>query len=466
MSPSLALLFWAVLLLGFLWFDPADDSKTSLALWVPVIWMFIAGSRLPSQWLGGGMGQVAEAIEEGNPLDRSIYSALILLAIGILISRKFKWGEFFRLNFALTAFLCFALLSVLWSDFSFIAFKRWFRDLGDYVVILVVLSDPRPLNAVGTVLRRLCYLLIPLSIVLMKYYPELGIHYSVWTGAPEYVGVASSKNTLGGACLISALALFWDTATRWPDRRAPRTKRVILVNLTFLAMTLWVLHLANCATCRVCLALGCLVIAVAHSRLGKRHSGPLKVLMPASFFLYLILVFGFDVNVQLADAVGRNGNLTGRTEIWQNLLSMHTNPVLGTGYETFWLGPRLSWIWQVCGHINEAHNGYLDIYLSLGFIGLFLLLWFFVASYRTICGRLDRRSSLGSLGAAAWTILLFYGVTEAVFKSGLMWMMFLVGAVVVPGAANGRGVSPGARSSFEDRSVEGARACGSMTYPG
>ena len=112
MPPSLALLLWLIFLLALLRFDPAKDPETSLALWVPVIWMFILGTRLPSQWLGGQVGQVAQALEEGNPLDRSYLFVLILLAIGILMSRSFKWGDFFARNIALMAFLSFALVSV------------------------------------------------------------------------------------------------------------------------------------------------------------------------------------------------------------------------------------------------------------------------------------------------------------------------------------------------------------------
>ncbi len=149
MPPSLALLLWLVLLLALFRFDPAKDPKASAVLWVPVIWMFIVGSRLPSQWLGGQVGGAAQALEEGNPLDRSIYFALILLAIGILMSRSFNWGGFFARNVALMAFLFFALLSVMWSDFPFITFKRWFRDLGNYLVILVaVVRSSVPLEAV------------------------------------------------------------------------------------------------------------------------------------------------------------------------------------------------------------------------------------------------------------------------------------------------------------------------------
>jgi hypothetical protein len=91
MPPILALVLWSILLLGLLRFDPAKASGTSLALWVPLIWMFIVGSRLPMQWLGGqGVTMGAQSLEEGNPLDRTVFFVLILLAIGILMSRSFN----------------------------------------------------------------------------------------------------------------------------------------------------------------------------------------------------------------------------------------------------------------------------------------------------------------------------------------------------------------------------------------
>jgi len=442
MSPSAALLLWLLLLTVLFRLDPATGRGPSPALWVPLVWLFIAATRLPSQWLGGDVGgATAEAIEQGNPLDRSIYCALIVLAIGTLMSRSFQYGEFLRRNPALTAFLCFCLLSVLWSDFPLIALKRWFRDLGDYLVILVILSDPRPLEAIRMVLRRLCFLSIPLSIVFIKYYPQLGIHYSFWTGAPEYVGASTSKNTLGALCLISILIFYWDTALRWHNRTTRETKRIVAINAAFLVMTLWLLHLSNSDTSLVCAVIGCFFISAISSRWGRRYPGLLKMLMPGSFILYLTLDLGFDMNGQFARELGRNPNLTGRTEIWHNLLSLHTNPLLGTGYESFWLGPRLTKIWSLCGYINEAHNGYLDIYLNLGLIGLALLLIFLVSSYRTVCNRLDRKSGLASFGAAIWTLLLFYSVTEAAFKNGMIWMVFLLATAVVPPALKLRGSS-------------------------
>lgn len=465
MSPSLALLLWLIFVLGLLRFDSAKDPQSPLALWVPLVWMFIIGSRLPSQWLGGQMGTASQALEEGNALDRTIFLLLILLALGILLSRSFKWGDFLVRNFVLMAFLFFALMSVLWSDFPFVSFKRWFRDLGDYLVILVVLSDPRPLEAVRTLLRRLCFLLIPLSILVIKYYPQLGKQYEFWSGASMYVGAATSKNMLGVLCLVSGIFFFWDTVTRWPDRKERRTKRIIAVNLALIAMTLWLLNFANSATSRVCLVIGCLVIVAAHSRAVKRHPAFLKALIPICLCFYMVLQYSFDINGKLAGAIGRDPTLTDRTLLWKILLSMHTNPLLGTGYESFWLGPRLAWVWQkfTLG-INEAHNGYLEIYLNLGLIGLFLLAVFLIVSYRSICSRLTSPSSLASLFLALWTILLFYNVTEAAFKgSQLMWLTFLPGAIAVTVRAEDRARyvpafdSVGAREPFRTLPLEPTR---------
>jgi O-antigen ligase len=402
--------------------------------------MFIAGSRLPSQWLGGQMGQSAQVLEDGNPLDRTIYFVLILLAVGSLMARSFKWISVLNRNLALTSFLLLALMSVCWSDFPFVAFKRWFRDLGSYLVILVALSDRRPLEAVRAVLRRLSYLLVPLSILLIKYYPQMGKQYETWSGANMYVGATTSKNMLGVVCLVSGLFFFWDTVTRWPERRERRTRRILLLNVAFLAMTLWLLKLSDSATSRVCLTLGCVIIAAAHTRWVKRHPAFLKALIPLCFCLYVVLAFGFNINGELAGAVGRDPTLTDRTKIWAALLSMHTNPLIGTGYESFWLGPRLKWFWQTSGlgRLNEAHNGYLQVYLNLGLVGVFLLVGFLGASYRTISRRFATSSSLAIFALAVWSVLVFYNMTEAAFGGGLLWMILLMGAISLPSLAKQR----------------------------
>jgi O-antigen ligase len=172
----------------------------------------------------------------------------------------------------------------------------------------------------------------------------------------------------------------------------------------------------------------------------KRRPGFLKVLIPVCFCLYVILAFGFNVNGELAGAVGRDPTLTERTKIWATLLGMHTNPLLGTGYQSFWLGSRLEWFWHNSGlgTLNEAHNGYLEVYLDLGLIGVGFLAAFLVAAYRNISRSFTTSSSIAVLTFAVWTALVFYNMTEAAFEGGMLWMLVLMGALAMPARAKKR----------------------------
>jgi O-antigen ligase len=158
----------------------------------------------------------------------------------------------------------------------------------------------------------------------------------------------------------------------------------------------------------------------------------MKLSIPIVFSTYLILAFGLGLNGRLAAQIGRDPTLTDRTIIWNTVLSQHTNPMIGTGYESFWLGPRLQRIWEVVGGINEAHNGYLDMYLNLGVIGVAILIVFLLGTYANIWKKFAGSHALATLSLAVWTILLFYNVTEVAFKGGLLWLTLLLGGLAMP----------------------------------
>lgn len=434
MSPTLALAVWAVSLLCLLRFDPARGPKTSFAVWIPVIHFFIIASRLPSQWLGGQADFSAQAMEEGNALDRNIYLCLIVVAVIVLIARSFDWAGAVMGNRALSLFLLFGLVSLVWSDFPFVAFKRWFRDVGQYLTILVAVTDPRPADAIRQMFRRLYFLLLPLCILMNKYYPELSKQYDHWTGQGYFVGATTSKNMLGLVCLTSGLFFAWDTLTLLRDRSQSTSKSAIALNLMFFGMAVWLLIVADSATSRVCLVLGCAVLLLAHTKAVVKRRRLLTVSVFVGCILYEVLAFvvGVDINALVAQAVGRDPTLTGRVFIWETLLNMDINPLLGTGYENFWLGERLAWVWKQNGTINEAHNGFLHIYLNLGLIGVSLLGFVLASAYYRICKRLSEEPlGFHTLGLAVWAVLVFYNTTEVAFPTGLLWFTVVPSALLV-----------------------------------
>jgi O-antigen ligase len=390
-------------------------------------------SRLPSQWLAlSDVSDAAGAYHEGSVLDRVIYIALMAMAALVLRRRPIEWKRSLLSNVALTLLVLFSFVSIAWSDFPFVALKRWVKDLGTFLMVILVLSDSRPLDAVHTLLRRVFYLLIPLSVILVKYYPGVGRGYSNWTGEAFYIGVATSKNMLGILCLVSAMFFIWDTARRWPQKRQRLTRYILLINVIFLGMTLWLIKLANSAMATFCLLIGGLVILSAYTFLRKRPSW-IKVLIPTGISIALLAVTTLNLMDTMIHSLGRDTTLTGRTRLWADLLSFGTNPILGSGYESFWLGERLDILWM--NHTfrpNQAHNGYLEIYLNLGILGLSLVIALLVSAYRTLCRRLSTTWDAAVFGLSIWVVLILSNVTEAAFKVKIIWLTFLIVTVVLP----------------------------------
>jgi len=432
--PQLGLLVWSALLVLLLRYASAKDDRSSSALWVPVLWLSLAGSRSLAQWLGLLPPTVEVAFEEGSPLDRTVYLLLMGLALWVLAKRQIRWHETFARNVTLTLFLLFALASVIWSDFPYITFKRWIRDLGTYVMVLVVLSDPRPADAISIVIRRVSSVLVMFSVVLIKYYTELGVTYGAWSGAPEYIGATTSKNMLGALCLLSGLFYFWDTLQRWGERKDRQSRRLLFVNLVLLAMTLWLLRLSQSATSQGSFIVGCFIIVLVRSKWAKVKPDRVKALIPAGMAGYLVLEFMFDFSTTVAEFFGRDPTLHGRTGIWDAVLAQQTNPLWGVGYQTFWLGDRLVSVSGrlQSGIINEAHNGYLEIYLNLGVVGLCLLVLFMISSYRRVFRQLSGPRSFAPLSIGLWTVTAVYNVTESGFGASLIWFALLLYVIDVP----------------------------------
>lgn len=432
MPPFLALLIGAIPLVVLL-----RRSKGSPALWLPVTWLFLVSTRSASQWLG--MTGYYEALgvtasEEGSPLDRMVYLAMAFLAVWILARRKIKWSELFAHNSALVLFLLFALASVAWSDYPYVSLKRYTRDFTMYVVVLVILTDPRPRMAVVTVIRRYLYIVIILSFLLIRYYTQMGIRYSQFDGSPEYVGATWSKNMLGALCMMSGLFHFWDTLAKWRERKTPQAKFILGMNLIVVATTLSLFRYTQSATAQGCLAVGCLVIMIVRSKWVKVNPSLVTLGFPVAITTYFLLTLVFDLRGMVAGFLGRDPTLTGRTDTWAALLQLQTNPLLGLGYQSLWTGNRLGAILKSlnASYLNEAHNGYLETYLNLGVVGLFLLIVVLVSCFRNISKQLTVSPHFASFGIAVWFVLIIYNVTETAFGSTHLMGVLLLCAVVVP----------------------------------
>src|SRR5271168_1324224 len=146
MPPQIATVVCVFVILGLFKLNRDRTARTSAALWLPVVWLWLAGSRALSQWLAiFGMGSegllTPEQYLEGSPLDRYFYLALTVAAILVLASRQRKVSALLRANVPILLFFCYCALSIIWSDYPDVALKRWFKAVGDLAMVFVVLTD-------------------------------------------------------------------------------------------------------------------------------------------------------------------------------------------------------------------------------------------------------------------------------------------------------------------------------------
>jgi exopolysaccharide production protein ExoQ len=422
LPPSVALLLTVAFVIFLFRRDIRERRNVTGAVWIPLTWVVLIGSRSAVQWLNAlGFMNVGSG-EEGNPLDALIYFALILAGIGVLNRRQVSVSEILRNNAWLVAFLAYCFIAIVWSDYPFVSFKRWIKILGHPIMVLILFTELDPKEALVWLMKRSAYILVPFSILAIKYYPEIGRTYDEWTGVPMNCGIAQGKNQLGAICMLLGFFFFWFLLQTW---RAPKSKgrrRELYLIGSFLFMIGWLFLKAHSATSSLSLLIGIAVILLLGRRwVNKKLIGTYVILAVAALG---VAELAFGIFERVVDLTGHEATLIGRGELWRELLELHTNPIFGVGFESFWLGDRLVLLhegrpWQP----NEAHNGYLEIYLDLGFVGVLMLVGLIIATFRKVRLELSRNFEWGRFRLGFLVAEVFYNWTEASFR-GLSLLFF------------------------------------------
>jgi exopolysaccharide production protein ExoQ len=437
MPPYIATLA-VILFVAYVWRqEQSFYPRISKASWLVTLWMLILASRPISAWLN--LGEPIDSTvnyEDGSPIDRLFLGVLIASALGILLNRKPSLQTLLRDNRALLLYFGYLGLSVLWSDFTFISLKRWIKDAGNLIMVFLIFSEKSPFEAVKAILFRAITLLTCFSVLIIKYYPELGRYYDKWTYKPYFCGITYAKNMLGMIVYVSLLFLVYSLCSLRLEKRESLMGKEARITYLLLAMTLWLLYKAHSSTAIACSFIGIACILLFQLSFIRERLPQVGVYVFALVALVWCLDFFLDLKrLLIVDLLGRNLTLTGRTDIWQILLREDTNPLIGTGYYSFWLGGRIERISQGYWHpIDEAHNGYLENYLNTGLIGIFLLLGVTFSSVKRVLREIRNRNMFAIFQLSVLLSTLLYGVSEAIFdRLTVIWLLFLFALVKYSG---------------------------------
>lgn len=401
------------------------NVPTTLSRWQFVLTAIILGSAVfvtehdLSISLDDAYTQTADEMEVtaagGNFVRRLAFPAIGCLGIWLLIAAK---AQPLRINALLAlpimAYLTIAAASWLWSIEPGICLRR--------LIVVACCASAALGIARRFTMREICLLVLatvgPLILIGIAAEIRLGA-FRPWAGDYRLSG-SVHPNTEG--MYLTTLALAALGLARSPDTR----RRGWMWAIFAASLLLILLTKSRTGTASTFAAIGC-VFLIQTSLQFKLSAG--VAWMGASLAgLWLLFVAGYDPLVDFHNALllGRaeeSDTLSGRAFIWPAVwYFIARRPWLGYGYESFWNPRNIDTISDEVGWgLREAHNGYLDILLSTGAIGLTCCLSGVAAG---IAAAARRSVKLRDTCYALPLGMLVFGLLSSTMESGMVNVMF------------------------------------------
>jgi exopolysaccharide production protein ExoQ len=361
----------------------------------------------------------AACLYEARPESRIFWPLMATISV-VLAFRNHSRLKLPPHILCLFAYLAFAGASVLWAFKPEISAVRFAQQ----AMIIISIVPPALLAARTTDLMRGLFLCFAVAAILNLCFvfgrPPINIRYATW----GYPGYFAGKNYLGEFAAVTVLLSIHEMLY-------PGLRRASGIVAAIIALTLLVL-----SNSKTSMGLAILTPLLAGLTLTVRRHTRISVAIlllsiPVCWGL-LSTLSGFSIN-RLSNILYGDPTFTGRTIIWDFANSeIARKPLFGWGYQSFWLvGPDAPSILEAPGWVKtmpNAHNGYLDTKLEMGYTGFFLLIIFICATLHAV-GRVADRNP-----ARAW-ILLSLGL-QIIITNGLeslwmrgfefMWVVFVI----------------------------------------
>ncbi|MCI1575002.1 MAG: O-antigen ligase family protein [Weizmannia coagulans] len=350
---------------------------------------------------------------EESKINILIYTIIYPVYLFIFIKNyKQIIEEFVVENKILFILLLLVSISFLWSDIYLVSIQKILGFIG-VTLIGIIFAYRLNFHELVKIMYSSYFIISVLSLITVTFLPNYGIHSDIYL-IGDYKGVFTNKNTLGINMVFSIFSSF--CLLFLVKKRSP----MILVNVI---ISFYLLIKSNSKTSLIML-ISLFLILILLFIIRKVIDKNLFIFFNCLFsiILGLILFFvykNFDYFVNMLD---RDPSMTGRSNIWPYVIhKIYDKPILGYGYYNFWNNPN----YKLDSHFN-AHDGFLDITLNVGIVGLllfcFILLKTFFKGYHLIY-----KDNINILMFSLFILLFLYNIDETnyMLTNDIKWSLFL-----------------------------------------
>lgn len=406
--------------------------------WLESSYIFVS-LMLVTQTLGplltaGMSGE--ESLGDSNPA--TMLSALLIYAIAflLLMRRPNAMMDTIKDNPLLIVLFAFPVVSIVWSVDMGVTVRRAVALVmtGIYCIYLARRLSP------DDFLRRLLLVLFvggAASLVFTVVDPAHAIEQGA-INKGSWKGVYGHKAVLGRIAAVAVTVavyvrprFLWERAMRWST----------IAIFVFLAIqsqsrASWLLMVGGVAFM--------LLLAVIRN---KRFSAGIKMTIATGLGV-TVAVAAASMFSQILAAFGRDDTFSGRTSLWEGAVAVAEahHPILGAGYRAFWTVAGSDGVRDYVQHWvklpNHGHNGYLDLWLELGYAGVALFAVFALVTIWRLTSRLLREP--GEPAWAAFAIFFFVfllnnvSVTVAFKHTDIAWIFAVLACLYTRGCVSAR----------------------------
>jgi exopolysaccharide production protein ExoQ len=346
----------------------------------------------------------------------------IYLVTSVLILRNLR--EFLRLvclHKLLLLLVALAVVSTFWSDVPGFTLRRSLvfvasSCFGIYLASRFTMREILRLVCIAGVIAALA------SLMVVWRKPDVGISAGVTAG--DWQGIFGQKNTLGRFMSLQLFAFGMGAIVekKW---------RWFYVAGSALCLPLIIMARDTTAL----LSLPVLMVLFPLFHLARKRSLVKMVAIisavsaTAAGFLFVVII----EPRKLLLLMGKDSTLSGRTEIWQMVWQKFLqHPWFGYGYSAFWMGKdgkESAGIWEALRwSVPHSHNGFLDVLVQLGVIGLGLFFVGYATFFRDAlrCARASK-SVLGLFPLMYMSFMILFNFSEGsiIREENLFWVLYV-----------------------------------------
>jgi exopolysaccharide production protein ExoQ len=341
-------------------------------LMIPLVFFAIDGALRFDTYSGNNdlRASYSQLIQSpSQDLTQTMQKMVFVICALLLCTRPHQVVDIAKNNKVFVLLFTFAVASAIWSQFPRESLMRGTYVTMDVLFAFYLAARFNPDRQMQLFLT-LGWIVTLASIAAALFFPQYGMDHEHANALGAWIGIFNHKNW----CSIMVTFLLCGAFYIRPSSSFLRSARIAYIILSLLLIVM-----SQSRTGWVVAA--CLLLYVAVTKYLKRYKARDRLFISILFGGMAVIVTALFVEYYTAITllIGKDPTLTGRTTIWTLVLnSIMKHPLLGYGFQAYWHGLQgESGNISLADHwiVPAAHNGFLDLWLGLGAIGVGIVVY-------------------------------------------------------------------------------------------